>query len=310
MACLLELLSNENGVSGNENKIRDIIINEITQYADKIKIDTMGNVIAFKQGRTDKRVMITAHMDEPGFIVSEITDSGYLKIKTVGTIDPRVIVSKRVRIGDTKVKGVIGMKAIHLQKKAERENTVSVSDLFVDIGAKNKADALKSVQTGDFIAFDTEFKDLGANIKGKALDSRMGCACLIELLKCEFEYDIYAVFAVQSEIEGRGALVAAYDIAPDATIVISTVEAADMFGTKPHERAAILGNGVIMSSTADNPLSPDAKAILTAGRGTSIVNIAIPCRYSHTPVCMVSKSDIGDALERITSILRNGGEIL
>lgn len=309
MACLLEILSNEIGVSGNENKIRDIIIKEITPYADKIKIDTMGNVIAFKQGTSNKKIMLTAHMDEPGFIVSSITDSGYLKIRTVGTIDPRVIVSKRVLIGDNKIKGVIGMKAIHLQKKTERENTVSVSDLFVDIGAKNKKDALKTVKIGDFISFDTQFGDLGDNIKGKALNSRMGCVCLAELLKCEFEYDIYAVFAVQSEIEGRGALVAAYDIAPDTAIVISTVEAADMFGTKPHEKKAMLGKGAVVSYMGDRA-SFDGKAVLTAGNGTEVVNVAIPCRYSNTPVCIASKLDMDDAVEKITSIIKNGGELL
>lgn len=337
MACLLEQLCNENGVSGNEHKIRAIVINEISPYVDDITVDTMGNIIAHKCGKSEKKLMVAAHMDEPGYIVSEITETGYLKFKSVGRIDPRVIVSKKVLIGDSKVKGVIGMKAVHLQKKTERENVVNISDLFIDIGAKNKKDAQSYVSAGDYIAFDTEFADLGKIIKGKALDSRIGCACLIELLKQDLESDIYAVFAVQSEIEGRGAGVAAYSVNPDFAVIIDTVEAADMFGTQPHEKAAVLGNGAVVSYMDRRAIfdrqatdkiaglaeehgiktqqknsaegSYDSKAVQTARDGAVTVNIAIPCRYSHTPVCMASKQDI-DAVSELTAlILKSGGEI-
>lgn len=333
MACLLEKLSNESGVSGNEHKIRDIIIREITPYVDKIEIDTMGNLIAVKHGKKNKKIMISAHMDEPGFIVSDITDTGYIKFKSVGKIDLRTIVSKRVLIGENKIKGVIGMKAIHLQKKSERENTVDVSDLFIDIGAKDKKNAKKKINLGDFISFDTEFKEIGENIKGKALDSAISCVCLAEALKQSYESDIYAVFAVQSEIEGRGAQVAAYGINPDAAVILDTIEAADMFGVKPNEKTASLGGGVVIShmdkravfdSAASDKLmklamdngvkaqprvlsaaASDGGAVQTACTGIPTVNISVPCRYSHSPVCMASKSDIASAVELAGLFLKN-----
>lgn len=304
MACLLETLCNENGVSGNEHKIRDIIKKEIADLADDISVDTIGNLIAVKHGKTGRKIMLVSHMDEPGYIVSEITDTGYIKFRAVGKIDPRTIVSKRVSIGENKIKGIIGMKAIHLQKKEERENVVSVSDLFIDIGAKDKKDAQKKVSLGDYIAFDTEFREIGDCVKGKALDARISCVCLIEALKQSYDCTVYAVFASQSETGGRGAGVAAYSINPDMAVIIDTVESADMFGVKPHEKKAALGSGAVVEESAFK--TADAVAVQTARGGTKIIRISVPCRYSHTPVCIASKSDIKSAAERIGLFVKNG----
>ena len=146
MAETVKILSELDGVSGNEKCVRDYIIEYISRYADEISVDTMGGVTALKRGRIGKRrIMVVCHMDEPGLIISGVTDEGYLKFKLVGAIDERVLVSKRVRIGGDKVRGVIGMKAIHLQKKKERETTVAPSELFIDIGAKSKKDAPKKI---------------------------------------------------------------------------------------------------------------------------------------------------------------------
>lgn len=337
MACLLEKLSNENGVSGNEQKIRSIIEREITPYVDRVYIDTIGNLIALKHGNTPRKIMVSACMDEPGFIVSDITDKGFIKFSPVGKIDPRTIVSKRVVIGESKIKGVIGMKAIHLQKKAERENVVTTADLFVDIGAKNKKSAEKKVAPGDFFTFDTEFKELGETVKGKALNSRISCVCLAEALKQNYDSDIYAVFAAQSEIDGRGAQVAAYSINPDCAAVIDTFEPADMFGVKLHEKSAAVGKGAVVSYMDKHAIfssdmsdklrrlaekngtliqtrqsiagTSDGGAVQTARGGVNTVNISVPCRYSHTPVGMASKADIQSAAELITLFLKNGGEI-
>lgn len=307
MACLLETLCNENGVSGNEHKIRDIIKQEIADYADDIKVDTMGNLIAVKHGKSERKIMLVAHMDEPGYIVSGITDTGYIKFSAVGKIDPRTIVSKRVLIGENKINGVIGMKAIHLQKKEERENVVKVSDLFIDIGAKDKKDAQKQVHLGDFIAFDTEFREIGGCVKGKALDARISCVCLIEALKQRYDCTVYAVFAVQNEIDGRGAGAAAYDINADTAIIIDTVESADMFGVKPHEKKAVLGGGAVVEKSAFK--TADAVAVQTACAGIKVIRVSVPCRYSHTPVCMASKSDIKSASELIDLFVKNGDTI-
>jgi endoglucanase len=336
MVDLLEKLSNENGVSGNEDKIRQIIIDEVTPYADDISVDSIGNIIVHKSG-TGKKILVTAHMDEPGFILSGITDKGYIKFKSVGSMDSRTIISKRVSIGDNKIMGVIGMKAIHLQKRAERENTVDVSDLFIDIGAKDKAHAEKKVKLGDYITFDTSFGALNENVKGKALDSRIGCFCLIEALKKNYKNDIHAVFATQHEVGSRGAKVAAYNINADIALVLDTVESADMFKTADFEKNAKVGHGAVISymdkriiadkAASDKLLqmaekaniktqmkmstvgATDGGAVQTSGLAAKTISIGVPCRYSHTPVSIASKADIKAALKLTELFLENGDEI-
>jgi endoglucanase len=292
---------------------------------------------------TGKKLLVTAHMDEPGFILSGITDKGYIKFKSVGSMDSRTIISKRVAIGDNKIMGVIGMKAIHLQKRAERENTVDVSDLFIDIGAKDKAHAEKKVKLGDYITFDTSFGALNenenenVNVKGKALDSRIGCFCLIEALKKNYKNDIYAVFATQHEVGSRGAKVAAYSINADIALVLDTVESADMFKTADFEKNAKVGHGAVISYMdkriiADKAVSDkllqmaekaniktqvkmstvgatDGGAVQTSGLAAKTISIGVPCRYSHTPVGIASKADIKAALKLTALFLKNGDEI-
>ena len=148
-----------------------------------------------------KKIAVAVNMDEPGFIISGVTEKGYLKFKAVGNIDPRKIISKKVVIGADKIKGVIGMKAIHLQTKSERENVVAVSKLFIDIGAKDKEDAEKYVKLGDYVTFDTEFMQIGSNVKGKALDRSGICTSLIDAIEknintthiCAFWYSVKSV---------------------------------------------------------------------------------------------------------------------
>ena len=161
MAELLKKMSEINAVSGNENDIRNLIIAEI-------------NVIAYKKGSdSGKKIAVAVNMDEPGFIISGVTEKGYLKFKAVGNIDPRKIISKKVVIGADKIKGVIGMKAIHLQTKSEREN---------------------------YVTFDTEFMPIGSNVKGKALDRSGICTSLINAIEKEYKYDTYMCFLVQREV--------------------------------------------------------------------------------------------------------------
>lgn len=334
MAELMKELSTVNGVSGNEDKVRKLITEKISDKADEIIVDALGNVIALKKGKkSGKKIMFITNMDETGFIVSEITDKGYLKIKSVGKTDDRVIISKKVVIGDGE-KGIIGMKAIHLQKKSERESTVDVEDLFVDIGASSKKDAEKRVSLGDYIAFDSEFYDIGKRIRGKALD-RMGCVCLINAMDTECEYDTYFVFSAQRETGARGAAAAAHRIRPDLAVVVTTEESADMYGVSSEEKAAALGGGVIID-TADKYSVKDAElvsrvrkaaenaggyqnggknrgitlvnAVQTAAEGCAAVSIGIPCRYSHTPMCMMDKRDIEEASALTARILEELGE--
>lgn len=325
---LLKRLCEENGVSGNEDAVRDIILSEIRNKADDIKIDTMGNIIAFKKGeKSDKKIMLAAHMDEVGFIISGITDKGYLQFKTVGGIDTRVIISKRVTVGKSKVKGVIGMKAIHLQKKSERESVPEIKDLFIDIGAADKSAAEKLVSIGDYAAFDTAYSDFGTDkIKAKAIDDRVGCEILIDALDKRCEYDMYVCFTVQEEVGLRGAEVAAYNVKPDIALVIESTTCSDVHGFKPHEYVTELGGGAAVTfmdrttivnrefsdwlmnegKAMEIPVQykrtamggNDAGAIHKANEGVKTASVSVPCRYLHSPVGVASKSDI-EAVRRL-----------
>ena len=228
---LIKELCNLSGVSGNETEVRNFIKEQITPYADEIKVDNIGNLIALKKGNSSKKVMLSAHTDEVGFIISGINDKGFLEFKTVGGIDTRVIISKKVLVGTKKIPGVIGMKAIHLQKKSERETVPEVSSLYIDIGAKDKDEALEYVKIGDYVSFDTCFAEMSCDtIKAKAIDDRAGCAILMELIKKPVKYDTYFCFTVQEEVGLRGARVAAHRIMPDIALVIESTTCNDVYG--------------------------------------------------------------------------------
>lgn len=328
MAFTLEELSRISGVSGNEDEVRSCLIPAIADKCDSIEVDSMGNVIAFKRGVDDKyKILIGTNIDEVGFIVSGITDSGFVKFKAVGDIDPRNIVSKCVRIGENRVPGVIGMKAIHLQKREERESTVKIKDLFIDIGADSKETAEKTVKLGDMIVFDTEFADKGDVIKGKALN-RVTISALVRAMDETPRYDTYFVFATQGEvlcsIPGRGMRTAAYRITPDFAMVVNTVNTDDYYSAK--RPSARLGDGAVIEymdkSNISNTLfidgisslaekygiqkqiktssvgSSSASAVTASGRGAVTASVAIPCRYYRTPVAYMNKNDI-KAIEQL-----------
>lgn len=336
MAELIKNLCLINGVSGNEHEVRRYILGQIKDKADEITIDSMGNIIALVKGNNhDKRIMVVSNIDECGFIVSGVTDKGYLKIKNVGKIDDRVIISKKVLIRD-KVSGVIGMKAIHVQKKSERESTVAVSDLFVDIGASSKKSALGKVNLGDYVSFDAQFNDNGTTIFAKALD-RMGCVSLISAMGKKYEYDTYFVFSVQREVACRGAAVAAHRINPHIVISMDTIESADMYGTDEKNINAKAGMGAVISMAdksvinnrplyerifktaqkhkisvqAGNNISGMSMggAAQSAADGAVVCTVSIPCRYSHTPLCMMNKNDIYSSSKLLSAILEEIGEI-
>ncbi len=322
MAFTLAGLSTLDAVSGCEDEARKYIIPHIKSKCDKIEVDSIGNIIAFKKGKSDKHtILLGTNIDEVGFIVSDITEKGFIKFKSVGNIDPRTLVSKCVKIGRNGVFGVIGMKAIHLQKKAERETTVKVSDLYIDIGATTKKEAEKFVSLGDYISFSTDFSEKGECIKGKALD-RFGVIPLVAAMDTAPLYDTYFVFSSQREIPcsvmGRGMKVAAYRINPDFALIISTVNTDDFYSAK--NPSARLGKGAVIefmdkSSISDTEFLNEicklaernnipvqkktsasgtsvAGAVISASYGVTVATVSIPCRYSHTPVSYMNKNDI------------------
>lgn len=320
-----------NGASGDEFAITDFIVNQIKDYCE-YEIDNLGSIIAFKKGKKtpSKKVMLAAHMDEVGFIITYITDDGYLKLNPVGGIDPRVVIGRVVKIGD--IKGVIGAKAIHLLTDDEKDTAPKFENLFIDIGAKSKDEALEYVSLGDYVYFDTDYAELGNSfIKSKALDDRIGCELLIELIKSDLEYDTYFCFNVQEEIGLRGSACTSYQVQSDVSVILESTTAADLCGVSGAESCCILGNGPVVSfmdgrTVYDKKLydlafsiakennikiqtktaiagGNDAGAIQTSGKGSRVIAVSLPCRYIHSSSSVVKKSDIEETKKLIRALL-------
>lgn len=339
---LLERLCNARGVSGDESEVRDIIIDEIKDIADDIKVDNLGNIIALKKGkkRFAPKLMLSAHMDEVGFIVNYITDEGFLKISAVGGINAGTILGKGVCVGKRKVPGVIGVKPVHLLDGKERSKAIKIEDVYVDIGANSKADALNYVNLGDSVTFDSKFRKLdNGRIIGKALDDRAGCFILLNIIKKELPYDVYFTFAVQEEVGMRGAKVAAFLIDPDSAIVVESTTAADVLGVSESERVCELGKGPVISFMDKSTIyykeyfdlalklskeknirlqikkavagGNDSGAIHTSRAGVKTLAVSLPCRYLHTACGMITMQDITESEKLIYDLIENiaGGSL-
>lgn len=328
----IEMLSSLNGVSGNEESVRKYI--EKMCGMEKMSVDAIGNLYVYIQGRQKgKTALVTTHMDEAGFIVSKITEKGFIKFQAVGNIDPRNIVSKKVSIGTNGVKGIIGMKAIHLQKKSERENTVNIKDLFIDIGAKSQKQAGELVKSGDYISFDTEAGVLGDLYKGKAMD-RVCAGCVADVICTKPVYDTVYVFTAQKHVGSRGAKAITVDA--DIVLNVGAVEAADMFKTEPYEKTAKVGGGVVVGyadrlsiadrefadklyAAAEERLIPVQRkgtafgqgisgAVQTGFGGRKTASIEVPVRYMNTPVSLVSAEDALATTRLLKTFLENMGD--
>ena len=219
----LKTLCALDGVSGDEGQVRDCIISLVSPYADDVATDVMGNVIVFKRGAKtpEKKVVLCAHMDEVGIIVTSIADDGCLKFAMAGSVDSRVVAGKAVTIGKNRVFGVIACKAMHFVKGKARDKAVETEELYIDIGADDKEEAAKLVSPGDTGAFCGDIQEFGDGyIKAKAIDDRLGCAVLIGLIKSDLPIDCGFVFSVQEEVGLRGAYTAAYRTRPDIALMI------------------------------------------------------------------------------------------
>ncbi len=320
-----------NGTSGDEGSVREYIIREIKDHCD-FKIDQLGSIIALKKGNKtpNKKVMFAAHMDEVGFIVTYITDDGYLKFSPVGGIDPRVVIDRVVKIND--IKGVIGAKAVHLLSSEEKKSAPSFDNLFIDIGAKNKSEALKYVSLGDYVYFESDYLEFGEGyLKSKALDDRIGCQLLIEMIKSKLEYDTYFCFNVQEEVGLRGSTCTSYQVQSDVSVVLESTTAADLCEVSGEKRCCVLGNGPVVSfmdgrTVYDKQLfkltfdiakqnnikiqtktaiagGNDAGAIQTSGKGSKVLAISLPCRYIHSASSVVKLEDIEETRKLLKAIL-------
>ena len=316
------------GVSSHEDAVRDYIWQEIAPYAHSIRIDAIGNLIAKKKGERSgaHSLMLAAHMDEVGLMVHTITDEGYLKFSTVGGIDRRVLIGKRVLVGDKAVAGVIGLKAYHLTSTEEEKKVPKLKEFYIDIGAKDAEDAKKWVHPGDVAVFDSDVLTFGNGfLKAKAIDDRIGCAVMVELMKRDFPMDCTFVFTVQEEVGTRGAFGAAFSVKPEIALVLEGTTAADLPTTPARQRVCVPGKGPVVpymdgGTVYDRGLfqllrrlakehgipwqtkeyvsgGTDAGAIQRSREGVRVAAISAAVRYLHTPSSVAALEDFDNILK-------------
>ncbi len=313
---LLKQLCLLDATSGDESAVREFIVSEIKDYCE-YRIDNLGNIICFKKGEKTpaKKIMLDAHIDEVGLIITAVTDSGFLKFSTVGGIDTSALMFRKVKING-KIKGVISGKPYHLLKADDRKKLPKTDSLYIDIGASSKTNALQMVSLGDRAVIESEFEILGECVKSKALDDRIGCAVLICLLKQNTEYDFYATFTVQEEVGLRGAKTAAFAVNPDAALVLEATTAADIADIPNEKKVCSLGQGVAVSfmdkatvydkdyynHALQSGIPCQPKAAVAGGNNSGSIHLSqsgvrtlalsVPCRYIHTSGSIASIKDI------------------
>lgn len=317
MTQLLKQLCMIDGTSGDEFAVRDFVISQIKDYCE-YSVDNLGNIIAFKKGKKPavKKVMVDAHLDEVGLIITHIEKSGFLRFKTVGGIDTSALMFRRVCING-KTFGVIGGKPVHLCGGDERKKLPDADTLYIDIGAKDDTEAKTAVSVGDCAVMCSDFTVSGNKVLTKALDDRVGCAVLINLLKQDAEYDFYASFSVQEEVGLRGARVSAYTIDPHSAIVIDGTTAADIADVPQSKQVCKQGCGAVISfmdgacvydreyynAALNSGIPAQSKCAVAGGNNAGAVHltrkgvrslaISVPCRYIHTSG---STADMGDII--------------
>jgi len=340
---LFEKLTGIPGGSGFEEKVIEAIASELKRRLPDVSIDPMGNVIG-KLGKGKKSVMVCVHSDEVGMLVKYIDPKGYIYFDLNGMIDERVLLSTKVDICTDKgiLTGVVGVKNRHLLTPEDLKRPISISDLWIDVGAENAEEVKRwGIEIGDPIVFHPNFQKIGKEtIISKAIDNRAGCAILIDLAERmkskKIDYQLFFVAAVQEEIGSRGAKVAAQTLEPDMAIVIDTVPASDPI-TPPQQATAECGKGPVIRSMDVNALGwgtiyskkirkrlittaekngilhqkdvaktwTDAATIHTSGRGIPCGGLYIPRRYSHSPMELVKWPDIERTANLLHLFLRN-----
>lgn len=341
LRALLEKLSNEFGPSGREKAVRALIKTEIEGLVDRLEVDALGNLIAFKAGAGPEprlKLMVSAHMDEIGFMVLHIEKSGMLRFGRVGGLDSRMLLAKRVVVGDDKVPGIIGVAPPHLTTSEQRERVLDVEDLAIDLGAEDDKGAGAKVKVGDYGIFATRFTVLSEDpawptVRGKAFDDRAGCTALIGLLAERYPVDLYAVFTVQEEVGLRGARVAGYRVAPHAAIALEgtvcddTPKAPDedvspvtRLGAGPAvtlmDRSMVSHPGMVRllqdAAAADGIAlqykqpalgGTDSGAIHLTRAGVPAVTVAVPCRYIHSPASILNLNDLTSTVKLVAAAL-------
>lgn len=346
---LLKYLCDISGPTGSEERVADAVREQLGDIEGlQIKYDKGGNLIVrYACGiENAKTVMVSAHMDEVGMMVNDITEDGYIKFACLGGIDPRVLCGRGVTLmgenGD--ISGVIASKAIHHQTADERRTATTADKMYINIGAANKEEALKHVAIGDSGTFRAEFYEFGnSQLCGKALDDRLGCAAMIEVLRrlaadgIKLAYDVCFCFTTREEIGLSGAQTAAQSIAPAAAIVLETTAVADIAGVSENSRVSKLGEGgtisladrstiydrrlvdLAMSTAKEQSIKAQIKKYVSGGNdaghihksgvGVHALAISAPTRYLHSASCVASAEDY-ESIKQLVYALLCGGKMI
>jgi putative aminopeptidase FrvX len=339
MKQLLEKLSNASGVSGFEDEVRNLMLEELKGHVDDLDVDNMGNLIATKNGKPDgKKVMLAAHMDEIGLMVRYIDKEGFIKFSKLGGINDQMLLNQEVYIHSNgeKILGVVGSKPPHRMKAAEKKKPVQYENMFIDIGASDKEDAEEMVNVGDPITIKQKFAELKNDlVMGNAMDNRVGCAIMVEVMKrARSDATIYGVGTVQEEVGLKGARTAAYRINPDMALALDVTISGDHPGMKEEDAPAKAGKGpcIILTDASGRGIithpqvkelliqvaeeeeipyqlevseggTTDATAIHLTREGIPTGVISPPSRYIHTPVSVVNINDVENAVKLILAVL-------
>ena len=331
---LLKELTAARGVSGNENEIRQLLKKLAEERGATCVIDWMGNLLAAVDGgdASAPHLLLDAHMDEVGLIITGVRDDGLLRYQPVGGIDSRVVVSKPVLLGDKNVPGIIGAKAIHLQSEEDNKHVLAHKELFIDIGAKNKADAESLCPPGTYAVFDSPLVSFGENcVFGRALDDRVGCLTLLRAIEHGYRGKLTCAFTVQEEIGLRGAVVVGHSVDFDLAVALEGTAANDLGDVPVEQQVCNVGKGVAVSyidrssishpklvqliqNAADEckiPWQPkrfvsggnDAGPLQRGAGAKPTAVLSVPCRYIHSPASIAALSDIQAQADLVCALL-------
>ncbi len=342
---LLKELCQTSAVPGQEQRLGAIVERELESVTDEIRVDALGNVIAQRRAdksRSARKLMIAAHMDEIGFVVSHIEARGWLRLVPLGGHDPRNMVAQRVTVcgirGDLPGLLYPGLKPPHLQTEEDRKKELKIPDFFVDLCLPEET-VKEQVQIGAMVTLQRDFMEIGDGVNGKALDDRIAVYVMIRAMQQARSsgFDTCAVATAQEEVGLRGAGVSAYGVAPDLGIALDVTLAADIPGVPEHEQVTRLGNGVAIklldSASISHPAlfrgmkelaerrgiphqieilprgGTDAGAIQRARHGVPVVTLSVPTRYVHTSIELAAKKDIQAAIDLLAAFLEEGHQI-
>jgi endoglucanase len=332
-------LTQASGTPGRESEIRAIVEQELEPHVDEMRVDNLGNLVATRRGgKNAPRVMLAAHMDQIGFMVSHIDDKGFLRLNPTGGFDPRTMMAQRVTVhGRQKLRGVMGSKPIHVLSDEEKKKQMKVEDYFVDLGLPG--DEVKElVRIGDMVTWEGTFEEMGNMWCARAMDDRIGVYMMIEAVKRLEKHDatVYAVASVQEEVGLRGAIAAAGQIRPDIGIALDVTIANDVPGASEHQHVTKMGEGIAIkrmdAASITSPLlaehleqiadeeeipwqpeilprgGTDAGGIWRVPDGAHVATLSVPSRYVHSTVELVHQKDVEAGVDLLAAYLGRAGE--